>query len=111
MPHDHALLAQARSYRCRITLPMTREDKVRRRRQHLETQPLHRRHHRLATVDDLLTGLLEIGAILERRRGASDGDTVQRVGIDRKSTRLNSQSLMRISYAVFCLKQNTVTKN
>src|SRR3546814_3691589 len=24
--------------------------------------------------------------------------------IDRKSTRLNSQSLMRISYAVFCLK-------
>src|SRR3546814_8967926 len=24
---------------------------------------------------------------------------------DRKSTRLNSQSLMRISYAVFCLKQ------
>src|SRR3546814_3857515 len=25
--------------------------------------------------------------------------------IDRKSTRLNSQSLMRISYAVFCLKK------
>src|SRR3546814_9744867 len=27
--------------------------------------------------------------------------------IDRKSTRLNSQSLMRISYAVFCLKKKT----
>src|SRR3546814_10762523 len=26
--------------------------------------------------------------------------------LDRKSTRLNSKSLMRISYAVFCLKQN-----
>src|SRR3546814_5272004 len=26
---------------------------------------------------------------------------------DRKSTRLNSQSLMRISYAVFCLKKKT----
>src|SRR3546814_4763139 len=26
---------------------------------------------------------------------------------DRKSTRLNSKSLMRISYAVFCLKKNT----
>src|SRR3546814_7088656 len=26
---------------------------------------------------------------------------------DRKSTRLELQSLMRISYAVFCLKQNT----
>src|SRR3546814_10258244 len=26
---------------------------------------------------------------------------------DRKSTRLNFQSLMRISYAVFCLKKNT----
>src|SRR3546814_9203375 len=30
---------------------------------------------------------------------------------DRKSTRLNSQSLMRISYAVFCLKKkNTYTR-
>src|SRR3546814_2908424 len=27
--------------------------------------------------------------------------------LDRKSTRLNSQSLMRISYAVFCLKNTT----
>src|SRR3546814_7454461 len=27
--------------------------------------------------------------------------------LDRKSTRLNSRSLMRISYAVFCLKKNT----
>src|SRR3546814_5911214 len=27
--------------------------------------------------------------------------------VDRKSTRLNSQSLMRISYAVFCLKKKT----
>src|SRR3546814_6709749 len=31
--------------------------------------------------------------------------------IDRKSTRLNSRSLMRISYAVFCLKKkNNITK-
>src|SRR3546814_5981586 len=30
-------------------------------------------------------------------------------GRDRKSTRLNSQSLMRISYAVFCLKKKTNT--
>src|SRR3546814_4430562 len=28
---------------------------------------------------------------------------------DRKSTRLNLQSLMRISYAVFCLKKKTTT--
>src|SRR3546814_5415589 len=28
---------------------------------------------------------------------------------DRKSTRLKLQSLMRISYAVFCLKKNTIT--
>src|SRR3546814_3536897 len=27
---------------------------------------------------------------------------------DRKSTRLNLQSLMRISYAVFCLKKKTI---
>src|SRR3546814_2773359 len=32
-------------------------------------------------------------------------------GLDRKSTRLNSKSLMRISYAVFCLKKKNDTKN
>src|SRR3546814_10343010 len=32
------------------------------------------------------------------------------VALDRKSTRLNSQSLMRISYAVFCLKKKKQTK-
>src|SRR3546814_4940574 len=30
--------------------------------------------------------------------------------VDRKSTRLNSQSLMRISYAVFCLKKKKKNK-
>src|SRR3546814_5863014 len=30
--------------------------------------------------------------------------------VDRKSTRLNSRSLMRISYAVFCLKKKTQDK-
>src|SRR3546814_10290603 len=30
---------------------------------------------------------------------------------DRKSTRLNSSPLMRISYAVFCLKKNTQSTN
>src|SRR3546814_10119253 len=29
--------------------------------------------------------------------------------LDRKSTRLNSQSLMRISYAVFCLKKKKIS--
>src|SRR3546814_7556710 len=31
--------------------------------------------------------------------------------VDRKSTRLELQSLMRISYAVFCLKKKHNTKN
>src|SRR3546814_17724411 len=74
VPHDHALLAQARGYRGRIALRMTCENEVRRRWQNLEPQPLHRSHPRLATVDDLLTGLLEMGAILERRHGATDGE-------------------------------------
>src|SRR3546814_11762355 len=39
-------------------------------------------------------------AIWRREQGAID-----LVVTDRKSTRLNSQSLMRISYAVFCLKK------
>src|SRR3546814_8009696 len=32
------------------------------------------------------------------------------VRLDRKSTRLNSQSIMRNSYAVFCLKKNKKTQ-
>src|SRR3546814_2084312 len=33
---------------------------------------------------------------------------IARIGVDRKSTRLNFQSLMRISYAVFCLKKKMI---
>src|SRR3546814_1326986 len=40
---------------------------------------------------------------------ARDGGPA-RIG-DRKSTRLNSQSLMRISYAVFCLKKKKKRNN
>src|SRR3546814_3630626 len=44
--------------------------------------------------------------------GLYGGGTLGRVALrgDRKSTRLNSQSLMRISYAVFCLKKKTITQ-
>src|SRR3712207_8978826 len=46
-----------------------------------------------------------------RRRRAPDrhcAPAVQRTGVDRKSTRLNS-SHANISYAVFCLKKNNLT--
>src|SRR3546814_1787498 len=43
--------------------------------------------------------------VLQDARGAA-GD-----GGDRKSTRLNSRSLMRISYAVFCLKKKKKTQD
>src|SRR3712207_7409036 len=42
--------------------------------------------------------------LLEEAGSGLDADTMQRVHIDRKSTRLNS-SHANISYAVFCLKK------
>src|SRR3546814_5443635 len=56
-------------------------------------------------------GVLERGtqrgaAVFGDRPGRNgDRDLVSLAAIDRKSTRLNSRSLMRISYAVFCLKK------
>src|SRR3546814_3112200 len=41
---------------------------------------------------------------VEHAIASGDGDE-QRRKVDRKSTRLELQSLMRISYAVFCLKK------
>src|SRR3546814_3193882 len=41
----------------------------------------------------------------EWRRGSCSSRAPKPCPPDRKSTRLNSQSLMRISYAVFCLKK------
>src|SRR3546814_6340767 len=42
---------------------------------------------------------------LAREQGIEEIRTLE--DLDRKSTRLNLQSLMRISYAVFCLKKKT----
>src|SRR3546814_1757944 len=40
-----------------------------------------------------------------RKQVAKPPATLGKAPVDRKSTRLNSRSLMRISYAVFCLKK------
>src|SRR3546814_1545319 len=45
---------------------------------------------------------------LSSGQGARSG-RARECGPDRKSTRLKSQSLMRISYAVFCLKKKNKT--
>src|SRR3546814_6458127 len=44
-----------------------------------------------------------------RDASGCSGSTRRLSSLDRKSTRLNSQSLMRISYAVFCLKKKKNT--
>src|SRR3546814_6894253 len=49
-------------------------------------------------------------AAQQRWNGLCPKSLNQRVFTDRKSTRLNSQSLMRISYAVFCLKKKNKNK-
>src|SRR3546814_10051128 len=47
------------------------------------------------------------GRAVDDRR---DDDARRVIAVDRKSTRLNSQSLMRNSYAVFCLKKQIQEK-
>src|SRR3546814_9011219 len=63
-----------------------------------------------AEIRRLLVGLVGEGA--EKVRilygGSVKPDNARE---DRKSTRLNSKSLMRISYAVFCLKKKTNETN
>src|SRR5205807_9195981 len=59
----------------------------------ISTQGLHRHRH---------TGRRQAAGA--RRRAAAGRDRDQHLGLDRKSTRLNSSHLV-ISYAVFCLKK------
>src|SRR5262245_64577287 len=49
------------------------------------------------------------GSELVQRRDAELAPTADRIGVDRKSTRLNSSHL-GISYAVFCLKKKKKTQ-
>src|SRR3546814_3414462 len=64
-------------------------------------EKLDRVERQQADATDILTIGVEgpFGEGQRRRRSLA-----QNIG-DRKSTRLNSRSLMRISYAVFCLKK------
>src|SRR3546814_2031928 len=52
--------------------------------------------------------ILREAGVIGRRKGHAIPQSIG-AGRDRTSTRLELQSLMRISYAVFCLKQNTQT--
>src|SRR3546814_6736230 len=73
----------------------------------------------LVLVDRFAVVRIEIfGSRHQEASGAAGGiaDGVGRPGrhhlhhqLDRKSTRLNSSPLMRISYAVFCLKKTKIT--
>src|SRR3546814_9738600 len=63
-------------------------------------------HHPFAAAEPV-GGRGHLPRLAHRRRVARLGP-VGTTG-DRKSTRLNLQSLMRISYAVFCLKKKTYT--
>src|SRR3546814_6754003 len=68
--------------------------------------------HRLATLDDLAVG----GVVLEERRqpiALAEHRRVLQVEVQVRSEEHTSelQSLMRISYAVFCLKKKKNTKH
>src|SRR3546814_7503525 len=67
---------------------------------------------RLEVLDPVLAedGRLAWGAMTELAEGVTPLFLGLDGGRDRKSTRLNSKSLMRISYAVFCLKKKTVKR-
>src|SRR3546814_8234840 len=63
-----------------------------------------------ADARDRLRPLFRAGRRLGQRGDLRDWGRAWRSlrGQDRKSTRLNSQSLMRISYAVFCLNKKNL---
>ena len=82
MTHNHAKLAQLGRQRRRIVLRVTGEDKVRRRRQHFKTQRLQLPDHLFTAVDHQLAGVLKVLTVGKRRRRASNGDAVQRVGVE-----------------------------
>src|SRR3546814_3512966 len=63
-------------------------------------------HHPFAAAEPV-GGRGHLPQLAHRRRVARLGPVAHQG--DRKSTRLNLQSLMRISYAVFCLKKKTYT--
>src|SRR3546814_2189211 len=64
------------------------------------------------TVDSNFFTTNYIGAVKDAKDTWYAGWTCNSItaDLDRKSTRLNSQSLMRSSYAVFCLKKNNTQK-
>src|SRR3546814_5895725 len=57
-------------------------------------------------VERLIGAVTDIVIVAAEQRHAE----IARLHSDRKSTRLNSKSLMRISYAVFCLKKKKKSK-
>src|SRR3546814_6536937 len=83
---DHRIATAARTRRCAAAVPLA-----------------PRAH---ATLARLATCRRRATAIAQRLAGAMGYPRTA----DRKSTRLNSRSLMRISYAVFCLKKKKKNK-
>src|SRR3546814_6741516 len=74
--------------------------------------------HETVRRDDLGAEIVLLIRLLPQNRQPVHGNAVRGGDVpcegrrpDRKSTRLNSKSLMRISYAVFCLKKKKRTKN
>src|SRR3546814_5771312 len=66
---------------------------------------LGRRSHLPAGAPALFLGIIPFGQAGDPRLPCLEGIE------DRKSTRLELQSLMRISYAVFCLKKKKINKS
>src|SRR3546814_3366243 len=65
--------------------------------------------HEFSTIKGIVEDVTEIVLNLKQVRFKKSGETGDLEKVDRKSTRLKSKSLMRISYAVFCFKKNRRT--
>src|SRR3546814_4349879 len=71
------------------------------------------RPRRIAGPQDVVPQVVDtLRAIIDRHRGQKLATADERAGVERSEEHTSElQSLMRISYAVFCLKKNTKTNN
>ena len=82
MAHQDAPLAQCRLQRGALVGRVAREHEVGAGRQHLETQRVQPRRHRLALGDHGSATALEPAGVLHRRNRGRDRQPIQRVGVE-----------------------------
>src|SRR5580692_1936433 len=82
MPHQHAVLAKLCKEIRAAMARMTREDEIRRRRQHLEADFAEISHQLLAACDDALARRGEPCLVLDRGNRPGLREAAERIGVE-----------------------------